>query len=236
MNTLSSQGYAVAATAATASGLFDFIKLHSDVIVPVAPNGDLELILQREQGVGSIRCRVSSHVMGLSSSYWQTMLDSNKGFKESLRDEPITLHDNNVEAVLMLLLVFHHRTHLVPMTIEFQQLVHVCVAIDKYDSLKSCVKYIFKVWCKQWITHAMLAGHEDWLCIAWVTGEEAIFRKLIEYMINDSTRNASDQCVTSYGVVVNPILPPGIAGTYYFQAILIDYGVADPLLLDRRHT
>ena len=233
MSTLSSQGFAVAATAARASKLSDYYQpLGHGIINVAAHTGDMDLVLRREEGDESIRCRVSSQVMGSSSSYWRAMLDPGRGFKESLsHDEPVTVHDPNLLAVLLLLFVLHNRHDLVPEALAFRDLVDVCMAIDKYDCITP-----FKLWLRHWSTPWMLyvvhPGYEDWLCIAWVTGDEVTFKRLIKHLVYTCTINDSGQCLTISKIEFKPDLPPEVDGTYPIHANLLAYREADICEID----
>ena len=225
MSNPSNQGSAVAATA---SSLSDYYKPIGDETLNIAADiGNFDLVLQREQGDESIRCRVSLQVMSLSSSYWRAMLDPEKGFKEALsRDEPIILQDPNIEAILLLLFALHNRDRFVLKELDVQDLVDVCMAIDKYDCIASVTSWLTG-WMTLWKPHMYEKGYEDSLCTAWVSGEEAIFQRMIFNLLIWSTTNDSKQCFISSGAVFDPPIPPGIAGTYSFQANAVAYKVAN---------
>ena len=194
MSTPSSQGFAVAATVATAQKLSDYYQpLGHGIINVAAHTGDIDLLLKREEGDDLIRCRISMAVMVEHSSFWRAMLNPKKGFKESLsQDEPVTLQDPNPLAILLLLYVLHNRDDLVPEALNFHDLVDVCKAIDKYDCITP-LKLWLRIWLTPWMAYDMHSGYENWLCIAWVTGDEVIFKKLIRHLVYTCTINASDQ-------------------------------------------
>ena len=225
MSNPSNQGSAVAATA---SSLSDYYKPIGDETLNIAADiGNVDLVLQSEQGDESIRCRVSLQVMSLSSPLWRVMLDPEKGFKESLtHDEPITLQDPNIEAVLLLLFALHNRDRFVLRALSFQDLVDVCMAIDKYDCIASLTSWL-DVCLTPWKTHIDQVGYEDWLCIAWVVGEETIFHKMIFNLLIRSTSNDSKQCLLSSGAIFDPPVPPGIAGKCSLQANAAAHKVAN---------
>lgn len=141
------------------------------------------------------------------------MLDPNKGLRESLgRDEVVILHDANIEAVLLLLFALHLRGQFVLRTLDFQDLLDVCMAIDKYDCIASLSSWLDD-WLSPWKTHLGQAGYENGLCIVWIAGDEATLERAIFHILFACTSNHSKKCLTSSGAVFDPHLPPRTAGT-----------------------
>ena len=182
----------------------------SSGIINIDSNGDLTLAVH--QGDDAKTFRVSSQVMRLASPVWRAMLDPERGFKEALtRNEPITLHDDNIEAVFLVLLMSHLRFQHIPGTLGFKQMVNLCMVCDKYD----CVS-ILRPWLSRWISpllaHVNQVGYEDWVVIAWVVGDTETFKRVTDQLILTCKTNDSNQCLNSSGAIFDPALPPGFAG------------------------
>ena len=55
-------------------------------------------------------------------------------------------------------------------------------------------------------------GYEEWLFIAWSTGDEATFERVARKLARDSITSDSKQRLALSGKVVGENMPPGIVG------------------------
>jgi len=182
----------------------------ADSTIAIDPAGDLTLLLKHHGQ--DITFQVSSKAMSLASPVWRTMLDPNGPFREAKPDNgEVAFPADDAEALLVLLLAAHLRYQEVPQTLTYKQLLNLCIACDKCD----CVG-LLRPWISKWeATLKPLAdrpGHEEWLFVAWTTGDETTFRRLARWLVQNSITNQSNQCLTVSGKVLGENMPPGIVG------------------------
>ena len=84
----------------------DQFRLLDDRTINVDPNGDIILAVHQDDDE-SKTFRVSSQVMRLASSHWRKMLDVNLGFQEATMTGTISLREDNIQAVFLVLLASH---------------------------------------------------------------------------------------------------------------------------------
>ena len=182
----------------------------ADSTILIDPAGDLKLLVKHH---GQDRnFQVSSKAMSLASPVWRTMLDPSGPFREAKPDNgEIAFPEDDAEALLVLLLAAHLRYQEVPQTLKYEQLLNLCIVCDKYD----CVG-LLRPWISKWETAlkplADHPGHEEWLFIAWTTGDETAFKRLARRLVQESYTNQSKQCLTVSGKVLRENMPPGIVG------------------------
>jgi hypothetical protein len=123
-----------------------------------------------------IHYRVSSRHLALVSPIFKSML-LGKNWNEGIRNEidglyHVTTEDWDMEALLILLDVLHHRNRRVPRTISLEMLAQLAVLIDYYKCAEALESFT-----ERWVEHlkviSPIPSHvcRDlmlWMCIAWV--------------------------------------------------------------------
>ena len=185
--------------------------LTSDIQIDAA--GDLKLLVQH--GEDWVAFQVSSKAMSLASPVWRAMLDPNGPFKESQSGHnEITLPDDDSKALLILLLAAHLRFQDVPEELSFEHLLEVCVLCDKYD----CITLV-RPWISRWqarhIPLARIRRHEEWLFIAWTTGDEATFERIGQRLTFCATTRKSSSL--DFDRLSTLRMPPGFVGWFHFS-------------------
>ena len=110
------------------------------------PEGDLVLVLQDPTGRDEVthRFQVSSKHLKLASSVFKAMLS--RSFRECiiLQDTStveIELHDDDAEALAILLSIIHHQARGVTVSPGLLLLVKIAILVDKYDLLEAIGVY-----------------------------------------------------------------------------------------------
>ncbi len=190
--------------------------------IQVDPAGDLRLLVKHNDRDKNFQ--VSSKAMSLASPVWRTMLDPSGPFREAKPDNgEIAFPEDDAEALLTVLLAAHLRQQEVPQTsVGYKQLLEICVVCDKYD----CIQ-LMRPWISKW--EASLANfadkdtYEEWLFIAWTTGDDATFECIARKLAFKSYTNLnSGHCLTLTGKELGGNMPPGIVGQYR-MTFLISY-------------
>ena len=194
-----------------------FKDLAFDVQIDAA--GDLKLLVQH--GEEWVTFQVSSKAMSLASPVWRRMLDPNGPFRESRSDNnKITFPDDDSEALLILLLAAHLRFQDVPQEVWFQQLLNVCILCDKYD----CITLV-RPWISRWQAREIhLAGqykYEEWMFVAWTTGDKATFERAGRTLISNATTDESG--IFSDTRLSGLEMPPGFVGRSHLSLYLLKY-------------
>jgi hypothetical protein len=123
-----------------------------------------------------VHYRVSSRHLTLESPRFDSML-SGAQWKEGVRNEVdglyhITAEDWDVEALLILLDVLHHRNRQIPRTISLELLAKLAVLIDYYECAEA-----LELFTEKWVEHLKASSPVPWhfcrdlllwMCIAWV--------------------------------------------------------------------
>ena len=164
--------------------------------IVIDPAGDIELLVHH--GNQWMTFQVSSKAMSMASPVWRVMLDPRGPFRESQpENNEVTFHDDDAEALLILLLAAHLRFQHVPHELCLDQLLAVCTACDKYD----CVELI-RPWISGWqacqsrlADQAMRAKQ---LFITWTIGDEAAFERVARTFVNLSTADDSNHRLTNW--------------------------------------
>ena len=181
--------------------------------------GDLKLLVP--YGEEWVIFQVSSKAMSLASPVWRAMLDPNGPFRESQPDNnEIIFPEDGPKALLILLSAAHLRFQDVPEELSFQQLRSVCVLCDKYD----CITLV-RPWISKWQARQDFpAGqefYEEWLFIAWTTGDEATFKRVGRSMILRASTNESGAFNDTRLSWLK--MPPGFIGQSHFSFYLSKY-------------
>ena len=190
----------------------DQFKLLDQRTLYADPSGDVELVAIH--GDDSRTFCVSSHAMRRASPAWRAMLDPANGFKEASLKEPVKLHDDDFEALFILLLASHLEFSDVPAKVDFNTLFEICVVVDKYD----CIG-VLSPWLPRWVSELATKSHmsehgPEWSFIAWVTGHEEIFKCTTDRILFSCKTNDTGQCINGSGDILDHVLPPGVPGGY----------------------
>ena len=207
----SNQDSSVAAGAPTTFS--DHFKLLDQRTLYVDPSGDVELVAIH--GDESKTFCVSSHAMRHASPAWRAMLDPANGFNEaSFGEKPVKLHDDDFEALFIVLLASHLKFLDIPAKVEFDILVEICVVVDKYD----CIG-VLSPWLPGWVSQLATESHisengPEWSFVAWITGNEEIFKHTTYQILISCKTNDSGECIDCSGDILDEVLPPGVSSEY----------------------
>ena len=200
------------------------MALTSDIQIDTA--GDLKLLVQHCENW--LTFQVSSKAMSLASPVWRTMLDPNGPFRESQSDNnEITFTDDDTKALLILLLAAHLRFQDIPNELTFEQLLNVCILCDKYDCITLVRPWIWS-WQECQIHPPGEILYEEWLFIAWTTGDEATFRRTAQSLILHA--NTDESGTFNDARLSELVMPPGFIGQSQLE--LLSINILN-LLLDR---
>ena len=214
MSAITSPSNGASSTAAGAPITFsDHFKLLDQRTLYVDPSGDVELVAIN--GDDSKTFCVSSHAMRLASPIWRAMLDQANGFKEaSFGKEPVKVHDDDPQALFIVLLASHLEFLDVPAKVEFDTLIEICVVVDKYDCIGVLSPWLPR-WVSQWATESHISENgPECSFVAWVTGNEEIFKRTTYQILITCKTNDSNKCISGSGDVLDDVLPPGVSGKY----------------------
>ena len=176
------------------------------------PSGDLRLLV-RDFDDEWRTLVVSSSAMCLASPVWRAMLNPNSHFKEAERQE-VEFPDDDLDALLIVLRVAHLKFRELPESVSFDGLVNLAVISDKYDTVvcklnrflpehvsakfandKGVVRKWLPGWLAPWYKESCSPGYEEWLSIAWTTGDSATFRTITKHLIEScNIDNAGRLC------------------------------------------
>lgn len=193
----------------------NLLQLLSDTTIYVDQDGDFDLVVGL--GTESRTFCVSSKVMCLASPVWRAMLSLEHGFQESSPGtNVITLPEDDVLSIFIVLLASHVRFQEIPGSVTFKQLVNLCVVCDKYD----CIS-VLQPWLSGWLAlykqDVMIPGWEEWAFIAWVVGDEAIFEQATDYIIVTSiTMFDSDDLRNELSEKLEGKIPSALASKSHF--------------------
>ena len=190
---------------ASVSSFSDQFRLLDDRTINIDPNGDTILVVHQDDESKTLR--VSSQVMRLTSPHWRKMLDIEYGFKESTTGS-ISLHEDNFQAVFLVLLVSHLKFQDIPEKLTFTELYELCVTCDKYFCIGVMRPWIYG-WMSPWRAKSV---HAKWARIAWVVGDQAEVGHAVTYLIKTCTTNEVKQCLDAFHQVIDETLPPGLSG------------------------
>jgi hypothetical protein len=91
----------------------------------------------------------------------------------------LSLEDDDIHAMAVMLSVMHPRAGDTPKTINFKQLKEMAVICDKYDCA-AAMKPWDGMWMQQWLKLATEDGFEEWLFISVVFRVQAVFEALTQ--------------------------------------------------------
>ena len=158
-----------------------------------------DVILKIPTAAGTMKLRVSSHVLCTTSLVFRAMLGPDSRFKEAseLRmhsaENPyeLSLEDDYPYALTAILLALHCRDEMVPVDPTFKDLVGLAVVCDKYDCRGGVLSWV-DTWTAAWKSRMLESGYEEWLFVAWVFGIKEGFGKLSRKLILESYIDSAD--------------------------------------------
>ena len=176
-----------------------------------------DVILKIPTAVGTMKLRVSSHVLCTASPVFRAMLGPDSRFKEAseLRmcsaEKPyeLSLEDDYPYALTAILLALHCRDEMVPIDPKFKDLVGLAVVCDKYDCRGGVLSWV-DTWTAAWKPRMLEGGYEEWLFVAWVFGIKEGFGKLSRKLILESYIDPADgELKTAGGMRLGKLTIPG---------------------------
>ena len=188
--------------------------------IHVDPSGDLNLIAEcpnpEEDEPVTKTFVVSAKVMCLASPVWKAMFDpSGPWAKRSSGTEGVKMLEDDPDALLILLDAAHLNFDHVPKAVNFDQLLHLAILCDKYDTFR-----LVGPWISEWIGGQELLrpvynpGNEAWLFISWSFGREGIYNNLSKHLVSTLSIDDSGQCLSPAAKVLGENMPPGAIGEY----------------------
>ena len=191
----------------------NLLQLLSDTTIYIDQDGDLDLVVGL--GTESRTFCVSSKVMRLASPVWRAMLSPEHGFQESSpATNVITLPEDDVLSVFVVLLASHMRFQEIPGSVTFKQLVNLCVVCDKYDCISGLQPWL-PGWLALYKESVAEPGWEEWSFVAWVVGDEAIFEQVTNNIIlTSSIIGESGEWKNELGGKLEEKVSSALAGEY----------------------
>ena len=156
-------------------------------VTTFSPNGDRKILVGSEDAPQVFM--VSSHVMAHTGKAWIAMFGPESPFisteSSSLSDGmiEISMPDDNVGALKILLSAAHLKYKMIPKAIPFDDLVHIAILADKYDLAE-----LLLPWVGGWVKHVQEYDSEiiddcGWLFVAWSFGIASIFKRVTNMII-----------------------------------------------------
>jgi len=164
---------------------------HNDIFI------EPDLVIQLHSDDQSVHYHVSRAILGIFSPVLAKMVDlgsrmsSMKKRKRGQRSIAwsLDLYDDDPDAMLILLRAMHGQEYFVPVNLEFELLLEVVKAADKYD----CGDVV-KPWSQAWMMgvgqwneeEAVKDGNEGWLAVCVVLGNSQNFRALMKTLMKET--------------------------------------------------
>ncbi|KAK1690139.1 hypothetical protein BDP55DRAFT_701371 [Colletotrichum godetiae] len=153
------------------------IEMADESIIELHPSWDAALIVSHNNP--RKKFLVSSHILRVASRYFNSLLASKfeEGAKIQSGSKPdITLHDDNPEAMEMILSILHYKYQDKWYTLSARMVSVVAMQCDKYDCAAS-----LRPWVNQWLANfgQVERGDVGYLLVATASlGEAAKFQKM----------------------------------------------------------
>ncbi|KAK1636136.1 hypothetical protein BDP81DRAFT_461479 [Colletotrichum phormii] len=153
------------------------IEMADESIIELHPSWDAALIVSHNNT--RKKFLVSSHILRVASRYFDSLLASKfeEGAKTQSGLKPdITLHDDNPEAMEMILSILHYKYQDKWYTLSARMVSVVAMHCDKYDCAAS-----LRPWVNQWLANfgQVERGDVGYLLVATASlGEAAKFQKM----------------------------------------------------------
>ena len=176
-----------------------------------------DVILKIPAAAGTLKLRVSSHVLCTTSPVFRAMIGPDSRFKEGFElrmrsaENPyeLSLEDDYPYALTVVLLALHCRYEMVPVNPAFKNLVELAIVCDKYDCRGGVLSWV-DTWTAGWGPQGGIlpwveksgmleSGYEEWLFVAWVFGIKDGFDKLSRKIILESYIDPADGELTTAG-------------------------------------
>jgi hypothetical protein len=158
----------------------------------IAPQGDVELVLQSDSIEDICTYRVSSERLCAASPVFRAMLGPDSRFSEAVELRRVDRDGNGLckvnaeccdpNALAAVLKIFHGCTHDLPDDIEFKALVDVAVICDYYDCALAVESWAEK-WIKPWKIYIIEPGYDSWILIAKVFKDKESYSKIASHLI-----------------------------------------------------
>lgn len=139
------------------------------------------------------RFEVFTTALGLSSPVFARMLDPSSPFLEGRqlalgsKDSPtqVALHEDDSEALEIILNIAHHRGENVPKWLEPEKMFAVATLCDKYDMTAALSGYA-SAWMGK-LTQEDLKGKDAirWLAVGWAFKNDCLVEDVTEYLIKN---------------------------------------------------
>ena len=169
-----------------------------------------DVILKIPTAAGTLKLRVSSHVLCTTSPVFRAMLGPDSQFKKASEfrmpsaENPyeLSLEDDYPYALTVVLLALHCRDEMVPVNPALKNLVELAIVCDKYDCRGGVLSWV-DTWTAAWGPRGgtlpwveksglLESGYEEWLFVAWVFGIKDGFDKLSRKIILESYIDPAD--------------------------------------------
>lgn len=178
---------------------------------------------------------VSSSAMCLASPVWRAMLDPKGHFKEA-KEREVEFPEDDLDALLIILCIAHLRFRQLPESVTFRGLVNLAVVCDKYDTVAIVRKWLPE-WLAPWYEHDLSSGYEEWLSIAWTTGDFVKFQKLTKHLVLSCDINSAGKLCHLGKLLTISIVPNVIEQIIKAREVLITALLeVCTKLVDRYHT
>ncbi|RDW61716.1 uncharacterized protein DSM5745_10388 [Aspergillus mulundensis] len=157
-----------------------------------------------------LRIRTSSKHLSFSCPYFSRMF--NGGFKEASELESqgsvvITVEDWEALPFLLLLMVIHGKSRMIPRKVDMETLVDIAILVDFYECYE-VVGVISDMWINDLLESHPLAYNDDvhsWLFISWVFARKEIFSKITQIMQVSSTEAIDSAGLLIPGVIIDQL-------------------------------
>ena len=203
----------------TADSPEHLLELLAGDTIHLCQDGDLNLEVLEDEHKTCSKFRVSSHAMRLASPVWRAMLSPPFDTKEdNLGVWVKSFPEDNVLSFFLILLASHLKFAELPKELDFEDLVNLCVFCDKYDCI-SVINPWLSGWMAPYMNSVAQPGYEGWCTIAWVLGDEAVFKRALDSLMLSCTCQAEDssQCMNANGDLIELELPIGLNGQFPTQ-------------------
>jgi hypothetical protein len=163
--------------------------------IEIDRTGDLTLVLSKNlgstPGMNTRNLLISSKVLTLASPVFAAMLSPR--FREGQRSEsgtldPISLPDDDVEAMTTLCQIFHFRYDMLPAKPSLELFKNLAVLCDKYDCVAP-LRFVSETWLVMWEGTSSKEDLEILLFVSFIFGRAERFASLSERIVKEFSGN-----------------------------------------------